>query len=250
MLTREENEFLCRTDKGTPMGEFCRRFWTPVLPLGGDSGAGLPARAEQDLRRGAGGISHHKRQGGRAEGVLPAPPREPVLRPQRGRGPALRLSRLEVRHRRQLHRHDVGARRQQLCREGQDPCVPRAGGRWLRVGLHGAAGASAADAGAGVPASAGKPARGPQGLVRVQLRPGHRGRDRHGSTRPSSTAAWTRWKSRTPRRPSAAAISTRTGRPASTSRTRRAASSSAPSATPRRTRRTGASLAGCSRGSP
>ena len=31
MLTREENEFLCQTDKGTPMGEFCRRFWTPVL---------------------------------------------------------------------------------------------------------------------------------------------------------------------------------------------------------------------------
>ena len=31
MLTREENELLCRTDKGTPMGEFCRRFWTPVL---------------------------------------------------------------------------------------------------------------------------------------------------------------------------------------------------------------------------
>jgi phthalate 4,5-dioxygenase len=31
MLNKEENEFLCRTDKGTPMGEFCRRFWTPVL---------------------------------------------------------------------------------------------------------------------------------------------------------------------------------------------------------------------------
>jgi len=31
MLTREENEFLCRTDKDTPMGEFCRRFWAPVL---------------------------------------------------------------------------------------------------------------------------------------------------------------------------------------------------------------------------
>lgn len=31
MLTREENELMCRTDKGTPMGEFCRRFWTPVL---------------------------------------------------------------------------------------------------------------------------------------------------------------------------------------------------------------------------
>ena len=31
MLTREENQLMCRTDKGTPMGEFCRRFWTPVL---------------------------------------------------------------------------------------------------------------------------------------------------------------------------------------------------------------------------
>ena len=31
MLSSEENEFLCRTDKGTPMGEYCRRFWTPVL---------------------------------------------------------------------------------------------------------------------------------------------------------------------------------------------------------------------------
>ena len=31
MLTREENELMSRTGKGTPMGEFCRRFWTPVL---------------------------------------------------------------------------------------------------------------------------------------------------------------------------------------------------------------------------
>jgi phenylpropionate dioxygenase-like ring-hydroxylating dioxygenase large terminal subunit len=31
MLSTPENEFMCRTDKGTPMGEFCRRFWTPVL---------------------------------------------------------------------------------------------------------------------------------------------------------------------------------------------------------------------------
>ena len=42
MLTREENEFLCRTDKGTPMGEFCRRFWTPVLLSEEIPGAGLP----------------------------------------------------------------------------------------------------------------------------------------------------------------------------------------------------------------
>ena len=31
MLATHENEYMCRTNKGTPMGEFCRRFWTPVL---------------------------------------------------------------------------------------------------------------------------------------------------------------------------------------------------------------------------
>jgi phenylpropionate dioxygenase-like ring-hydroxylating dioxygenase large terminal subunit len=31
MLSTQENDFMCRTNKGTPMGEFCRRFWTPVL---------------------------------------------------------------------------------------------------------------------------------------------------------------------------------------------------------------------------
>ena len=31
MLTTEENEFLCRVGPGTPMGNFVRRFWTPIL---------------------------------------------------------------------------------------------------------------------------------------------------------------------------------------------------------------------------
>ena len=31
MLTKEENELLCRVGKGTPMGEFLRRFWLPVM---------------------------------------------------------------------------------------------------------------------------------------------------------------------------------------------------------------------------
>ena len=30
MLSREENELICRTDPGTPMGELFRRFWFPV----------------------------------------------------------------------------------------------------------------------------------------------------------------------------------------------------------------------------
>ena len=31
MLSREENEFLTRFESGTPMGEFMRQYWLPVL---------------------------------------------------------------------------------------------------------------------------------------------------------------------------------------------------------------------------
>src|SRR5690349_5285035 len=31
MLKREQNELLCRTGPGTPMGELMRRYWIPVL---------------------------------------------------------------------------------------------------------------------------------------------------------------------------------------------------------------------------
>ena len=30
MLTKEENEMLTRVGKGTPMGEFFRKYWLPV----------------------------------------------------------------------------------------------------------------------------------------------------------------------------------------------------------------------------
>ena len=30
MLTREQNELLCRTDRGTPGGEWMRRYWQKV----------------------------------------------------------------------------------------------------------------------------------------------------------------------------------------------------------------------------
>ncbi|MDE2803278.1 MAG: Rieske 2Fe-2S domain-containing protein, partial [Chloroflexota bacterium] len=32
MLTREENELLCRVGPGTPMGNLIREFWIPALP--------------------------------------------------------------------------------------------------------------------------------------------------------------------------------------------------------------------------
>ena len=31
MLSREENELLCRTGPGTPMGEFMRQYWIPAM---------------------------------------------------------------------------------------------------------------------------------------------------------------------------------------------------------------------------
>jgi len=31
MITQEQNEYLCRTNAGTPMGELFRRYWIPAL---------------------------------------------------------------------------------------------------------------------------------------------------------------------------------------------------------------------------
>src|ERR1700743_1836708 len=31
MITHEQNEYLCRTNAGTPMGELFRRYWIPAL---------------------------------------------------------------------------------------------------------------------------------------------------------------------------------------------------------------------------
>ena len=100
MLSAEDNELLTRTGPGTAMGELFRRFWVPVL-LSRElpEPDGPPVRvtvmgedliAFRDTRR--------PRRPGRAP--LPAPRRQPVLRPQRGVRHPLRLPRLEVRRRR------------------------------------------------------------------------------------------------------------------------------------------------------
>src|SRR5262252_5090718 len=31
MITHEQNEYLCRTNAGTPMGELFRRYWIPAM---------------------------------------------------------------------------------------------------------------------------------------------------------------------------------------------------------------------------
>jgi phenylpropionate dioxygenase-like ring-hydroxylating dioxygenase large terminal subunit len=32
MLSRDENELLCRVGPGTPMGDLLRQYWIPTLP--------------------------------------------------------------------------------------------------------------------------------------------------------------------------------------------------------------------------
>ena len=44
MLSHEDNELLCRTDAGTPMGEMMRRFWMPAVVLGELAPDGKPVR--------------------------------------------------------------------------------------------------------------------------------------------------------------------------------------------------------------
>jgi phthalate 4,5-dioxygenase oxygenase subunit len=42
MLSREENELLCRVGPGTPMGQMLRRYWIPATPTEGLEAGGAP----------------------------------------------------------------------------------------------------------------------------------------------------------------------------------------------------------------
>jgi hypothetical protein len=105
MLNRQDNELVCRIGPGTPMGSLMREYWIPVL-----QSEDLPQPDTDPLRvrlLGEDLIAFRDTNG--AVGLLahhcPAPRGVAVLRPQRGSRPALRLSRLEIRRQRQVHRH-------------------------------------------------------------------------------------------------------------------------------------------------
>ena len=79
-----------------------------------------------------------------ARRALPAPHRLAVLRPQRGMRPALRLSRLEIRRRRQLRRPaERAARTTDLQAQDQDHSLSLRRARRRGLGLYGPAGAQA-----------------------------------------------------------------------------------------------------------
>ena len=99
MLTREENELLCRVGPGTPMGELMREYWVPALPSSEFPGPDCAAEAHAAAGREPRDVPRHRGPDGRCRRGLPAPRRQHVLRPQRGGRSALRLPRLEVRRR-------------------------------------------------------------------------------------------------------------------------------------------------------
>ena len=98
MLSREDNELLCRVGPGTPMGNLMRQYWVPAAlssELPEPDGAPVRIRllgenliAFRDTSGAIGLIQNH----------CPHRGDQSLLRPQRGRGAALRLPRLEVRH--------------------------------------------------------------------------------------------------------------------------------------------------------
>ncbi len=154
MLRAEDNRFLTESGAGTGMGELLRRFWLPVLlseelPEADGEPKKVVVMGEELLA-----FRDTPRRGRPDRPVLPAPRRQSLARPQRGMRHPLRLSRLEVRHRRPVRRHaDLVSGPQ---RQGQDAHQGLSGARVGRhdLGLYGPGGAAARAAGAGDGAAA------------------------------------------------------------------------------------------------
>ena len=143
MLRAEDNKFLTESGAGTGMGELLRRFWLPVLLSEELPEADGPPKKIVVMGEELLAFRDSTRRGRGHRPILPAPRRQSLARPQRGMRHPLRLSRLEVRHRRPLRRHaDVLSRPQ---RERPDPHQILSGARMGRhdLGLYGSGGSGA-----------------------------------------------------------------------------------------------------------
>ena len=145
MTTQAENEFLTRVGPGTPMGALMRQYWMPACLSSELAADGDPLRLML-LRREADRVPRQRGADRHPGPSLPASLRLAVLRPQRGRRAALRLSRLEVRHRGQLPRHAERAGRPGLPGQGQGEGLSGGRARRARLRLHGRARGRAAAA--------------------------------------------------------------------------------------------------------
>ena len=85
MLSTEDNELLCRSGRGTLMGDLLRQYWLPAIPSRELPEADGPPKKVRLL--GEDLVAFRDTQGavGLMAANLPAPRRVAVLRPQRGR---------------------------------------------------------------------------------------------------------------------------------------------------------------------
>ena len=138
MLTKEDNELLCRVEGDAPMGQVMRRHWQPAClteeVAEPDGRPCAPEMLGEDLVV----FRDYQGPGRRAGRALPAPRRLARLRAQRGMRPALPLSRLEIRRRGQRHRDGLRARRRPAEQERKQKAYPareRGGFVWAYMGL-------------------------------------------------------------------------------------------------------------------
>ena len=179
MLRAEDNKFLTESGAGTPMGELLRRFWLPVLLSAELPEADGPPKKIVVMGEELLAFRDSRGVVGVIDQVLSAPRRQSLARPQRGMRHPLRLSRLEIRHRRRLRRHaDLLSRSQ---RQGPDPHQVLSGARMGRhdLGLYGPGGRSAGIARAGNGAGAGLAPLRHQEMAGLQLGAGDGRLDRH-----------------------------------------------------------------------
>ena len=179
MLTSEDNELLCRVGPGTPMGDLMRQYWIPAL-----LSSELPAPDCPPLRvrlLGENLIAFRATSGevGLIQNACPH------------RGASLFFGRNEeeglrcVYHGwkfdcdRRLRRHAVRAGREQLQEQGARARLPVRRAQRRRLDLHGPAPDAAAAARPRGQHAGSRRVRRAEGVARVQLVPGPRGRHRH-----------------------------------------------------------------------
>ena len=150
MMSREQNEQLCRIGPGTLMGKLLRRYWAPFLlaeelPKPDCPPVKVKLMGERLIafRDTKGRIGLHRR-------ILRPSWRLAVVRRERGLRHPLPLSRLEVRHHRPVRRPAVGAGGVGLPQAHQIEILPLHREGRHRLGLYGTAGLAAAAAGAGM----------------------------------------------------------------------------------------------------
>src|SRR5262245_65260128 len=131
-------------------GPVVSRLLDPGSAARGIARERLPAGACEDSVGSAAGVPRQRRPIRVDRRVLRPSRRVTVVWTQRGRGPALLLSRLEIRRDRPVHRRSLRARRKRLLQEDQAQVIPAGAARAGAVDLPRAAGETAAAAGMGV----------------------------------------------------------------------------------------------------